>query len=583
MLIHRNGNRFNRRDFLRYCGLGSSGLLLPVRALNAIATPPLKMNWSQAPGSSTILFEDITSKSGLQFITNSNPTPNKNQPETMVGGVGLIDYDNDGYLDIFFVNGAAIPSLKKESPKYYNRMFHNNRDGTFTDVTAKAGLAGDGYDMGVAIGDFDNDGWPDIYVASVTTNRLYRNNHDGTFTDVTAKAGVGMPSYKGEKMWSAAAGWVDYDNDGKLDLFVSNYCRWHVNGDPVCMSGGRERAYCHPKFYEPLPCTLYRNNGDGTFTDVSEETGISKVMTKGMGVAFNDYDGDGFTDIFVANDNMPNSLFHNLKGKTFEEVALDAGVAYSETGKAVSGMGAELRDLDNDGLPDIWHTATELETFPLFRNIGKGMFVDFTGRSGLARYTLEMSGWGNAVADFDNDGLKDLLVARGNVLDNIADFTERTFGEPLSLFRNLGNMKFEDVSAQTGPPFQVKQPYRGCVIGDLFNSGHLDIVATALNSPARILRNVTANANNWVKFQLVGTKSNRSAIGAQLKVTTEDGSTQYDVVSTSQGYQASRDPRAHFGLGPFKTVKQLEIKWPSGIRQVLRDMSANKIHRVEEG
>jgi len=543
---------------------------------------PLHMRWTPAPGSSTISFEDITGKSGVDFKTDSCPTPNKNQPETMVGGVGLIDFDNDGYLDLFFVNGAAIPSLKKDSPKYYNRLYRNNRDGTFTDVTEKAGLAGDGYDMGVAVGDFDNDGWPDIFVASVTKNCLYRNNHDGTFTDVTDKAGVGMPMYKGEKMWSAAAGWVDYDNDGKLDLFVSNYCRWHVNGDPVCMSGGRERAYCHPKFYEPLPCSLYHNNGDGTFTDVSEETGISKVLGKGMGIGFNDYDGDGFIDIFVANDNMPNSLFHNLKGKAFEEVALDSGVAYAESGKAVSGMGAEFRDLDNDGLPDIWHTATELETFPLFRNIGKGMFVDFTGRSGLARYTLEMSGWGDAVADFDNDGLKDLLVARGNVLDNISDFSPRTFAEPLSIFRNLGGMKFEDVSKQAGPAIELAMPYRGCVIGDLFNSGNLDIVTTALSSPARILRNVTGKSGNWVKFQLVGTKSNRMGIGAQLKVTTDDGSSQYDVVSTSAGYQSSRDHRAHFGIGPFKTLKEVEIKWPSGIRQVLKNVPANQIHRIEE-
>src|SRR6266513_3075972 len=339
---------------------------------------------AQADKSGRIHFEDITARSGLDFLTDSSPTPNKNQPETMITGIGLIDYDNDGYLDIFLINGAAIPSLKKESPKYYNRLFHNNHDGTFTDVTEKAGLVGDGYDMGVAIGDFDN--------------------------------------------------------DGKLDLFVSNYCRWEVNKDPVCLSGGRLRAYCHPKFYEPLPATLYRNNGDGTFTDVSDETGISKKLGKAMGVGFNDYDGDGFIDIFVANDNMPNSLFHNLKGKAFEEVAMEVGVAYTENGKAVSGMGAEFRDLDNDGLPDIWHTATELETFPLFRNRGKGIFIDVTGRSGLARPTLEMSGWSNGVADFDNDGWKDLFVARGNVLDNIAEFSNRTYAEPNSIFRNLGKM-----------------------------------------------------------------------------------------------------------------------------------------------
>lgn len=535
-----------------------------------------------AVGNSTIRFEDVTSKSGIDFFADSNPTPNKNQPETMLSGVGLIDYDNDGYLDIFLINGASLPSLKKDSPKFYNRLYHNNHDGTFTDVTEKAGLQGDGYDMGVAVGDYDNDGWPDIYVASVTKNHLYHNNHDGTFTDVTDKAGVGSPTYKGEKMWSAAAGWFDYNNDGKLDLFVSNYCKWEVNKDPVCLSGGRLRAYCHPKFYEPLPSTLYRSNGDGTFTDVSDETGISKKLGKGMGIGFNDYDGDGFIDIFVANDNMPNSLFHNINGKRFEEVSMDAGVAYSENGKAVSGMGAEFRDLDNDGLPDIWHTATELETFPLFRNRGHGIFIDVTGRSGIARPTLEMSGWSNGVADFDNDGLKDLFVARGNVLDNIAEFSNRTYGEPNSIFRNLGNMTFEDVSSQTGSALEVKEPYRGAVIGDLFNDGHMDIIVTVLNGKAKILRNVTTNGNNWIAFQLAGTKSNSMGIGAQIKITTEDGKNQYDIVSTSSGYGASRDPRVHFGLGAFKTVKQVEIRWPSGVHQILKEIPANQILRVEE-
>jgi hypothetical protein len=532
--------------------------------------------------SSTIRFEEVTDRAGLQFVADSCPTPNKNQPETMISGVGLIDYDNDGYLDIYLINGAALPSLRKESPRYYNRLFHNNHDGTFTDVTERAGVAGDGYDMGVAVGDFDNDGWEDVYVASVTRNHLYRNNGDGTFTDVTDKAGVGEPSYQGRKMWSTAAGWLDYNNDGKLDLFVSNYCRWEVNKDPVCLSGGRLRAYCHPKFYEPLPCTLYRNNGDGTFTDVSEATGIAGQLGKGMGVGFNDYDGDGFTDIFVANDNTPNSLFHNLQGRAFEEVAMDAGVAYSENGKAISGMGAEFRDLDNDGLPDIWHTATELETFPLFRNRGGGIFIDFTGRSGLARPTLQMSGWSNGVADFDNDGWKDLFVARANVLDNIAEFSTRTYAETNSIFRNLSNMTFEDVTAQAGPGMQVAAAHRGVAIGDLDNDGRLDLAITVLNGKARILRNVSANDNNWVTFQLVGARSNRMGIGAQLKLTTEDGASQYDIVSTSAGYGASRDPRAHFGLGPSKTVRQLEIRWPSGVRQVLKDLPANRIHRIEE-
>src|SRR5213082_916693 len=536
----------------------------------------------QTDRSASIRFEDITAGSGIDFVTDSSPTPNKNQPETMVSGVGLIDYDNDGYPDIFFINGAAIPSLKKDSPNYYNRLFLNNHDGTFTDVTVFFFKQKTAYDMGIAIGDFDDDGWQDIYVASVTKNHLYRNNGDGSFTDVTDKAGVGAPMYKGRKMWSAAAGWVDYNNDGKLDLFVSNYCKWEVNKDPVCLSGGRLRAYCHPKFYEPLPSTLYKNNGDGTFTDVSGPTGISKKFGKGLGVGFNDYDGHGFMDIFVANDNMPNSLFHNLKGKAFEEVAMDAGVAYSENGKAVSGMGAEFRDLDNDGLPDIWHTATELETFPLFQNRGSGIFIDVTGRSGLARPTLEMSGWSNGVADFDDDGLKDLFVARGNVLDNVAEFTNRTYAAPNSIFRNLGKMTFEDVTAQAGPDMQLAEPYRGADIGDLFNDGHLDIVVTVLNGKARILRNVTSNDNNWVIFRLVGTKSNRMAIGAQLKVTTEEGNSQYDIVSTSAGYGASRDPRAHSGRAGFKTVKQLDVRWPSGVRQVLTDLPANQVHQIVE-
>jgi hypothetical protein len=557
-----------------------SAVVTGLATLLLISVPDAR---AQANGDGgAIRFEDVTAHSGLQFTVDNSASPNKNQPETMISGIGLIDYDNDGYLDIYLVNGASIPSLKKDSPKFYNRLFHNNHDGTFTDVTDKAGVAGDGYDMGVAIGDFDNDGREDIYVASVTKNHLYHNNGDGTFTDVTDKAGVAGPMFKGEKMWAAAAGWVDYNNDGKLDLFVANYCRWEVNKDPVCMNGGRLRAYCHPKFYESLPSTLYRNNGDGTFTDVSQETGISGKVGKGMGIGFNDYDGDGYMDIFVANDNMPNSLFHNLKGKGFEEVAMDAGVAYSESGKAVSGMGAEFRDLDNDGLPDIWHTATELETFPLFQNHGNGIFIDVTGRSGLARSTLQMSGWANGVADFDNDGLKDLFVARGNVLDNISEFSSRTYAEPNSVFRNLGNMKFEDVSAEAGAAMQVTAPYRGAAIGDLFNTGHMDIVVTSLNGKARILRNVTSNANHWVEFKLVGTKSNRMAIGAQLKITTPDGKSQWDIVSTSAGDGDSRDPRAHFGLGSFTTVKEVDISWPSGVHQILKDIPADQIHRIVE-
>ena len=330
-----------------------------------------------APAPAPIRFQDIAQPAGLHFVTENSPTPEKHQPETMPAGVALFDYDGDGRLDIYLVNGAEMPSLVKTSSKYYNRLFHNNSDGTFSDVTAKAGVAGAGFGMGAAIGDYDNDGWPDLYLANVNGNQLFHNNGDGTFSDVTAKAGVMGAQFNGRKMWSISAGWFDYNNDGLLDLFVSNYCQWDPKHEPACM-GLNGRGYCHPNSYGPLPNTLYRNNGDGTFTDVSEATGIAAVQGKGMGVAFADYDGDGFMDVFVANDNSANLLFHNRGGKKFEEAAFQAGVAYNEDGNALAGMGAEFRDLNNDGLPDIWHTAIENETFPLFLNRGAGRFENVT-------------------------------------------------------------------------------------------------------------------------------------------------------------------------------------------------------------
>ena len=533
-----------------------------------------------APAAGPIVFEEIAQKCGLVFTSNSSPTPNKNQPETMVAGVALLDYDNDGYLDIYVVNGAAIPSLRKEGPQYWNRLFHNNHDGTFTDVTEKAGVAGAGYGMGVAVGDYNNDGWPDIYLASVTGNQLFRNNHDGTFSDVTAKAGVGGGMLDGKKMWSVSALWVDYNNDGKLDLFVSNYCKWEVNKDPFCGPSKEKRSYCHPQNYSPLPNTLYRNNGDGTFTDVSAETGLSKYRGKGMGAVMADYDGDGFMDIFVANDTMPNFLFHNLGGKKFEEVALEHGVAYPESAKAISGMGADFKDVDNDGKPDLWHTAIENESFPLFMNRGD-QFWEMTYKAKLTP-TRNMSGWSNGIFDFDNDGWKDLFVARGNVLDNVALFSARKYEEPNSVFRNLGNGAFQDVSATAGPDFQIPAAHRGVAFGDLDNDGRVDAVVTVLNGKMEYFHNVTSNNNHWILLKLVGVKSNRMGLGAQVRITTENGAKQYNHATTAIGYACSSDPRIHFGLGASKTVKEIEIRWPSGIRQTLRDVPADQILTIEE-
>ena len=533
-----------------------------------------------APVAGPIVFEEIAQRAGLDFLSNSSPTPNKNQPETMVAGVALFDYDNDGYLDVYFVNGAAIPSLKKEGPAYWNRLYHNNRDGTFTDVTAKAGVAGAGYGIGVAVGDYDNDGWPDLYVVNVTKNQLFHNNHDGTFTDVTDKAGVGGGMLDGKKMWSVSALWLDYNNDGLPDLFVSNYCKWEVNKDPFCGPRSDQRSYCHPKNYAPLPNTLYRNNGNGTFTDVSAETGVSRHYGKGMGAVMADYDGDGFMDIFVANDTLPNFLFHNIGGKRFEEVALESGVAYPESASAISGMGADFRDVDNDGRPDLWHTAIENESFPLYLNRG-GDFLEVTGKSLLLK-TRTMSGWSNGIFDFDNDGWKDLFVARGNVLDNVTMFSNRRYEEPNSVFRNLGNGRFQDVSAEAGADFQKAASHRGAAFGDIDNDGRVDVVVNVLNGKAKYFHNLSRPDRHWILLKLVGTKSNRMGLGAQIRITGEDGLKQYNQVTTAVGYACSSDPRVHFGLGASKTVREIEIKWPSGIRQTLRNIAADQILTIEE-
>jgi hypothetical protein len=437
--------------------------------------------------------------------------------------------------------------------------------------------------MGVAVGDYDNDGWPDIFVANVTGNQLFHNNGNGTFTDVTAKAGVEGGKLNGKKMWSVGAGWFDYNNDGLLDLFVVNYCKWDVNKDPVCGIPGQFRAYCHPRYYTPLHNTLYRNNGNGTFTDVSEETGIASHLGKGMSVSFADYDGDGFLDAFVANDTTQNFLFHNLGGKKFEEVGEMAGIAYASNGAALSGMGSDFRDVNNDGLPDIWHTAVENETFPFYVNDGHGAFTDKTLASGLARPTGTMSGWGNGIVDLDNDGWKDLFVARANVLDNISQQNPaRRYPEPNSIFRNLGDGKFADVSAEAGPDFQKEAAHRGVAFGDIDNDGRLDMVVSVLGGPVQLFHNITGNDNHWILLNLVGTKSNRMGIGAQVHIVTEDGRSQWNEATTAVGYASSSDSRVHFGLGPNRHIKDMEIRWPSGIKQVLHNVDGDRVMTIEE-
>ncbi len=528
-----------------------------------------------------ITFDEVADHAGVLFASDSSPTPQKHQPEAMVGGVAIFDFDGDGYMDLYFVNGADMPSLEKTGPQYKNRLFRNNHDLTFTDVTEKAGVAGSGYGMGVAAGDFDNDGRPDLFVTSVNENKLFHNNGDGTFTDVTAKAGVSGGMFAGRKMWSVGAAWVDYNNDGLLDLFVANYCQWDPNAETPCALNGT-RVFCNPRMYKPLPNTLYRNNGDGTFTDVSVETGIAAHPGRGMGVAIADFDGDGFPDIFVANDDLPNQLFHNRGGKSFEEVADETGVSLTEGGNVISGMGVDFRDMFNRGLPDIWITAIEKQTFPLFKNLGHGQFAEGTAMAGLGLATAEMSGWSNAIVDLDNDGWKDLYVARSNVLDNVAQFTQRPYGEPNTVFRNLGTGKFQDVTSTTGAAFQLPSVNRGAAFGDLDNDGRMDLVVNVLNGKAKVFHNTTRNDNHWVLLKLTGAKSNRMGIGAQIRLTLENGSIEYNHATTSTGYASSSDPRVHFGLGASRIAKEIQIVWPSGRKQVLHDVAADRIIEITE-
>jgi hypothetical protein len=436
--------------------------------------------------------------------------------------------------------------------------------------------------MGVAVGDYDNDGYPDIFVANVGGNQLLHNNRDGTFSDVTLAAHLQGEPYKGKKMWSTAGGWFDYNNDGLLDLFVVNYCVWAVNQDPYCSSPGGSRSYCHPRFYEPLHSSLYRNDGRGHFTDVSEETGVIRSLGRGMSVSFADFDGDGYVDAFVANDASPNFLFHNIGGKRFEEIGVAAGIAYNDDGNALSGMGSDFRDVNNDGRPDIWHTAVERETFPLYLNMGNTFFAA-TAPSGLGRYTVNMSGWGNGIMDFDNDGWKDLFVARSNVLDNVAEANDgRTYAEPNSVFRNLGNGKFEDVSRFAGESFQHAAPHRGVAFGDLDNDGRIDAVVTVLGGAPKVLRNVSINQNHWLLVRLVGSRSNRSGLGAQVRVVDGAGRVQWNHATSSVGYASSSDSRVHFGLGDSPTARELEVRWPSGTRQLLRNIKVDRILTLQE-
>ena len=532
-----------------------------------------------------VQFSDVTQTVKIQFKQENSATSNKYLVETMGGGVALLDYDNDGRLDIFFTNGAKIddpmPDGKlpdKSDPKFSNRLYHQSSNGTFTDVTEKAGLTGipqNHYDMGVAVGDYDNDGFEDMYVTGFGGNTLYHNNGDGTFTDVTKKAGVAASG------WNTSAGFLDYDNDGKLDLFVTRYVDWTFKTNRYC---GEEkpgyRAYCHPDNYEGVTSILYHNDGNGTFTDVSEKAGIAKSIGKGLGVSFADYDGDGFTDIFVANDSVQCFLFHNNGNGTFSEVGLFKGVGYNEDGKTFAGMGTDFSDYDNDGLPDVIVTDLSNERYMLFRNNGDGSFRDVTNQSGVGGATLAFAGWSTRFFDYDNDGWKDLFVAQSHVMDTIEKTAPNLrYMQPPLLLRNQAG-HFSRVSP--GEAFRKEWAGRGAAFGDLDNDGDVDVVVSNAGQYTYVLRNDGGNRNQWLGIATIGTKSNRDGIGARVKVVSASRLTQYFTVNTAVGYLSASDKRLVVGLGSDVTAKLVEIRWPSGTIQRLENVKAGQFLRVTE-
>ena len=558
---------------LLFLGITSSGVLVlrSVRAETKIATT--------SSAGIPVFYTDVTSAAGLKFKQDGTGTDQKYYLETMGTGVAWLDYDQDGLMDIFFVQSAATEIYKPEHPLRC-ALYHNNGDGTFTDVTEKAGLGGEGhYGQGVAVGDFDNDGYPDLYVTGYDHAILYHNNGDGTFTDVTAKAGV-----RDQGGWSTSAGWFDYDKDGYLDLLVTNYIEWTPKTNIWC--GERKpgyRSYCHPGNYKGQKTKLYHNNHDGTFTDVSDASGVGKPESKGMGVVLADFNNDGWPDIAIANDSWPNFLFINKHDGTFEDVSLFSGIAASEDGRYEAGMGIDAADVDGDGWLDVYVTHLDFELNRLYHNNHDGTFTDDTFRSEIGNKAILLSGVSMKFLDYDNDGWPDILQLNGAMLDNIQLYHNQVlYKQPLLMLRNLGQGQFDKVSDSLGPDFVRPIVGRGLATADYDNDGDIDLVTNNRDDYPSLLRNDGGNANHWLTVLLIGAKSNRDGTGSSLKLTSQ-GITQVEQAKGGSGYMSASDPRIHFGLGKRTKIESLVITWPSSQVDQLSNVPVDQVIAVQEG
>jgi len=529
--------------------------------------------------SGPIQFTDVTAQAGIHFKHNSGAFGKKYLPETMGSGVCFIDYDNDGWQDIFLVNSMDWPGHKVGGLSY-PALYHNNHDGTFTDVTRAAGLAVESYGMGCAVGDYDNDGFDDLYLTAVGSNHLYHNQGNGKFVDVTAKAGVASPGF------SASAAWVDYDNDGKLDLFVTHYIEWSIESDQYCSLDNKNKSYCTPQAYKGESSHLYRNKGGGVFEDVTKKAGLWDPTSKALGVALLDFDNDGWMDLFVSNDTEPNKLYRNNHDGTFTEAGLTAGIAFSESGRVRAGMGVDAADFDGSGHQGLLIGNFTNESMALYRNDGSGLFTDEAPKSGLGAMTTSSLTFGCFFMDYDLDGLLDVIAANGHVSDDIAVVQPTVrYAQPLGMYRNLGDKKFEDVSGKLGKAIQKPTVARGVAYADYDNDGDLDLVVTASNGPVRLLRNDNANQNDVLRVKLVGSKSNRDGIGARVTLVTSTGVRMTRMVKSGSSYLSQSEFPLTFGLGkPGKPLPgRIEIVWPSGGQQTVAGLKANTFVTIREG